>query len=43
VWYAFAPDYLLYLSFAFAGAFYLLIREPATRPAAVVGSSGRDG
>lgn len=47
VWYAFGPDHLLYLAFAFgcvgAGVFYFLIREPATRPAAVVGSSGRDG
>jgi predicted MFS family arabinose efflux permease len=47
VWYAFGPDYLLYLAFAFgcvgAGVFYCLIREPAARPVAVVGSSGRDG
>ena len=46
VWYAFGPDYLLYLSFAFgcvgAGVFYLLIREPATRPAVAVGSSRGD-
>ena len=45
VWYGFGPEALLYLAFAFgclgAAVFYVLVREPEARPAAVTGSSGR--
>jgi predicted MFS family arabinose efflux permease len=47
VWYAFGPEPLLYLAFAFgclgAAVFYLLARERADRPVALAGSSGRRG
>ncbi len=47
VWYAFGPEALLYLAFAFgclgAAVFYVFAREAGVRPAAVVGSSGRRG
>ncbi|MGH7311276.1 MAG: hypothetical protein ACREK6_21550 [Candidatus Rokuibacteriota bacterium] len=41
VWYAFGPEALLYLAFAFgalgAAVFYVLVREPGARSAPVAG------
>ncbi len=43
VWYGFGPEALLYLAFAFgclgAAVFYVFVRDPEARPAAVAGPS----